>query len=85
VARVVALSEREIAEQVAAYIAKHGVTKCPAAAVTETTAVISPEDRAAHAALGYDHLGEAWRRMTPADRFRRQVNHYWAKRRAGFK
>lgn len=39
--------EAEAAEQIAAWIARHGVTRCPIAAVSYTTATIPAPDAAA--------------------------------------
>ena len=48
-------------EAVAAFIAKHGVTRCPAAVAAPTTANISIADATAHAARGIDPVGDLYR------------------------
>jgi len=47
-------------ELVARWLAEHEVTRCPAAYGVESTAEISAEDRAAHAARGLDPTGDGW-------------------------
>lgn len=69
----------DIEDQVARFIAAHGVTHCPAGVAAPTTAIISPEDAAAHAARGIDPMGGVFRKSKKR-RFGWGV--YWAARKA---
>lgn len=60
-----------------AYIRAHGVTRCPAACATETTAGLSSADRRAHQQRDDDAAGQAWHANQRSGWAR-----YWAVKRA---
>jgi hypothetical protein len=67
---------------VAAHIAKHGVTRCPTAALEPTTGEISIEDRERHRVRGLDPVGDVWRGMNSKARYRMIMHTAWAKKQA---
>ena len=62
---------------IAAFIAEHGVTRCPPACVAPTTATLTAEAQAQHEARGLDPAGETWRQRQKAG-----LAKYWERRRA---